>query len=183
MDNDKIKQAVKLFLEAIDEDPTREGLVDTPDRVVRMMDEILGGASRDTDKHFDKVFTSKNTELVVEKDIEFFSVCEHHLLPFFGTMHVGYVPDGKVIGLSKIARVVDDFARRLQIQEQLTAQVAYEFMEKLAPKGVIVCSKAEHLCMTMRGVKKTGSSTVCYTKLGCFETDNELTERFFELIK
>ena len=154
MDKDKIKKAVSLFLEGIGEDSEREGLLETPDRIAKMCEELFGGYEADAAGHLEKTFTSTQKGLVLEKDITFYSVCEHHLLPFYGKVHIGYIPDGKVVGLSKLARTVEVFARRAQIQEQLTDQIADAMMDILAPKGVIVMVEAEHMCMTMRGIKK-----------------------------
>ena len=183
IDHEKVKQAVRLFLEGIGEDIDREGLRETPDRVSRMCDELYGGKEMDVAAYLDKTFTVEKNELVVEKDIHFYSTCEHHILPFFGTAHIAYVPDGKVVGLSKLARTVEAFARRLQLQEQLTAQVADALMKYLRPQGVLVMIEAEHLCMTMRGIKKPGSRTVSIVKRGVFEEKPELTHLFFQMVK
>ena len=160
IDQEKIKQAVKLLLEGIGEDTGREGLKETPERIARMYEEIYGGMDEDAAEHLKKTFHVENNEIVMEKDITFYSTCEHHLLPFYGKAHIAYIPDGKVVGLSKLARTVEAFARRLQIQEQLTGQIADALMEHLKPKGVRVMIEAEHMCMTMRGIKKPGSQTV-----------------------
>jgi len=180
--HEKIMRAVRLFLEAIGEDQSREGLVETPDRIARMAEELFRPQEKLTDI-FSKTFTASGTEPVIEKDITFYSFCEHHLLPFFGTAAIGYIPDGKVLGLSKIARAVDYFARRVQIQEHMTAQIADAFMEHLKPKGVIVALSAEHLCLSMRGVKKPGAKTLTYAARGEFEQNMELRQRFFEAVK
>ena len=150
IDQEKIKQAVKLLLEGIGEDAEREGLKETPERIARMYEEIYGGIEEDAAEHLKKTFHVDNNEIVMEKDITFYSTCEHHLLPFYGKAHIAYIPDGKVVGLSKLARTVEAFARRLQIQEQLTGQIADALMEHLKPKGVLVMIEAEHMCMTMR---------------------------------
>jgi len=183
INQDKIKEAVKLLLEGIGEDVDREGLVDTPDRIARMYTEIFGGMEEDASEHLSKVFTVQNNEMVLEKDIVFYSMCEHHMLPFFGKVHVAYVPDGKVVGLSKLARTVEVYAKRLQIQEKMTGQIADAIMEFLAPKGVMVVVEAEHMCMTMRGVKKPGSKTVSVATRGVFAQNVKLQEQFFALLK
>jgi GTP cyclohydrolase I len=181
-DQDKIKQGVQLILAGIGEDPERSGLVETPERVARMYEEIFCGLEQDAKEPLSKRFSSDNNEMVLEKDITFYSTCEHHLLPFFGKAHVAYIPDGEVLGLSKIARTVEIFARRPQIQEQMTAQIADAIYEELQPRGVMVLLEAEHTCMTMRGVKKPGSKTVTYVTRGVFEEDTLLQDKFFRFI-
>ena len=183
MDKNKVEQAVKLMLEAIGEDAEREGLKDTPARVARAFEEIFAGYEDRAEKHLSVTFAAQGSDVVLEKDIPVYSVCEHHLLPFFGKAHVAYIPDGRVAGLSKIARTVEVFARRLQLQERLTRQVAEALQKELAPKGVLVVTEAEHTCMTMRGIKKTGSKTLTYCALGAFEKDEELRRRVTEMIK
>ena len=183
MDYDKIKAGVRLILEGIGEDITREGLLETPDRIARMCAEIYGGLYEDPAKHLQKQFTVANDDMVIEKDITFYSTCEHHLLPFYGKAHIGYVPDGRVAGLSKLARTVDVFARRPQIQEKMTAQIAQALAENLKPKGVIVMLEAEHTCMTMRGIKKPGSRTVTLTALGIFQEQRDMQDRFLAMVK
>lgn len=183
IDQEKVKQAVKLLLEGIGEDVNREGLVETPDRIARMYEEIYGGMEEDAGVHLQKTFHVENNEMVVEKDITFYSMCEHHLLPFYGKAHIAYIPDGKVVGLSKLARTVEVYARRLQLQEQLTGQIADSLMEHLKPKGVMVMIEAEHMCMTMRGIKKPGSQTVTIVKRGEFLEDQELVNTFFQMIR
>ncbi|WMJ87623.1 GTP cyclohydrolase I FolE [Anaerocolumna sp. MB42-C2] len=183
MDDKKIEEAVKLFLEGIGEDVHREGLSDTPKRIAAMCKEIFGGLNQETDKFLSKTFSAVNNEIILEKDITFYSVCEHHLLPFYGKAHIGYIPDGKVLGLSKLARTVETYARRPQIQEQLTAQIADDIMKYLKPKGVIVLLEAEHMCMTMRGVKKPGTLTTTLLGRGVFEDNTELRNTFFQLLK
>ncbi len=178
----KIEEAVRLFLEGIGEDPEREGLQETPKRISAMCYELFGGIGQDAAKHLEKNFTAKNNEMVLEKDITFYSVCEHHLLPFYGRVHIAYIPDGRVVGLSKLARTVEVYARRAQIQEQMTAQIAEDIMENLKPKGVMVYTEAEHMCMTMRGIKKPGSKTVSFVAKGVFEQDGDLRECFFRLL-
>lgn len=183
MDYDKIKAGVRLILEGIGEDVEREGLLETPDRIARMCGEIYGGLYEDPAKHLQKQFTAANDGMVVEADITFYSTCEHHLLPFYGKAHIGYIPDGRVAGLSKLARTVDVFARRPQIQENMTAQIAQALAEHLKPKGVIVMVEAEHTCMTMRGIKKPGSKTVTLTALGVFQEQMDLQDRFLAMVK
>ena len=183
MDYDKIKAGVRLILEGIGEDVEREGLLETPDRIARMCGEIYGGLYEDPAKHLQTQFTAANDGMVVETDITFYSTCEHHLLPFYGKAHIGYIPDGRVAGLSKLARTVDVFARRPQIQENMTAQIAQALAEHLKPKGVIVMVEAEHTCMTMRGIKKPGSKTVTLTALGVFQEQMDLQDRFLAMVK
>lgn len=183
MDKDKISRAVLLFLEGIGEDPKREGLIETPGRIADMCEELFGGIKADATEHLTKTFHTSGSNMVVEKNITFYSVCEHHLLPFYGKVHIGYVPDGKVVGLSKLARTVEVYARRPQIQEQLTYQIAEAVMEILKPKGVMVYIEAEHMCMTMRGVKKPGTKTVTYATEGVFDTKSELQKMFMEMIR
>lgn len=183
VDHDKVKEAVRLLLEGIGEDVNREGLVDTPDRIARMYEEICGGMDEDAGEHLAKVFSVDNNEMVVEKDIVFYSMCEHHLMPFYGKAHVAYIPDGKVVGLSKLARTVEVYARRLQIQEQMTGQIADAIMEHMAPQGVMVMVEAEHMCMTMRGIKKPGSRTVSVAARGVFADNDVLQNRFFQMVK
>lgn len=183
MDTNKIREAVRLFLEGIGEDPQREGLLETPDRVARMCEEIYGGLGNDAAEHLSKQFTVGNNEMVLEKDITFYSTCEHHLLPFYGKAHIAYIPDGRVVGLSKLARTVEVYARRPQIQEQLTVQIADALDKYISPRGVMVMIEAEHMCMTMRGVKKPGSKTVTFAARGCFAEDHEKQKMFMEMLK
>ncbi len=183
IDQNKIRQGICLLLEGIGEDITREGLIDTPDRIARMYTELFSGMEEDAGEHLSRTFHVDNSEMVLEKDIAFHSVCEHHMLPFFGKVHIAYIPNGKVVGLSKLARTVEVFARRLQLQEQLTGQIADALMGHMKPQGVLVMVKAEHMCMTMRGIKKPGSQTVTLARRGVFETDPLLEERFFRLMK
>ncbi|MCM1185695.1 MAG: GTP cyclohydrolase I FolE [Lachnoclostridium sp.] len=183
VDHEKIKEGVKLLLEGIGEDINREGLKETPDRIARMYEEIYGGMEEDAAEHLSKVFSVRHNEMVLEKDIVFYSTCEHHLMPFYGKAHVAYIPDGKVVGLSKIARTVETYAKRLQIQEQMTGQIADAIMEHLAPRGVMVMLEAEHMCMTMRGIKKPGSKTVSVAVRGVFQEDAKLQEQFYKMLK
>lgn len=182
VNQDKIKQAVELFLEGIGEDIAREGLKDTPDRVARMCTEIFAGIDEDASGHLSRTFPIEHNEMVMEKDITFYSVCEHHLLPFYGKAHIAYIPNGRVVGLSKLARTVEVYARRPQIQEQMTSQIADALMEHLKTKGVMVMLEAEHMCMTMRGVKKAGSTTATIAKRGCFLENAKLQEDFFRML-
>lgn len=183
VDHEKVKEAVKLLLEGIGEDVNREGLVETPERIARMYEEICGGMQEDAGEHLSKVFTVEHNEIVLEKDIVFYSTCEHHLMPFYGKAHVAYIPDGKVVGLSKLARAVEVYAKRLQIQEQMTGQIADAIMEHLEPQGVMVMLEAEHMCMTMRGIKKPGSKTVTIATRGLFEDDMALQNQFFQMLR
>ena len=182
VDKQKVEQAIRLLLEGIGEDTEREGLKDTPDRIARMCMEIYGGLDEEADQHLAKQFEVENNEMVLEKDITFYSMCEHHLMPFYGKAHVAYIPDGKVVGLSKLARTVEVYARRLQIQERMTAQIADDIMKYLAPQGVMVMLEAEHMCMTMRGIKKPGSQTVTMVTRGVFAENKELQDRFLQLV-
>lgn len=183
MDSNKIKEGVKLILEGIGEDTHREGLLETPDRIARMCEEIFGGMNSDASEHFVKRFQATNNNMVLEKNITFYSVCEHHLLPFYGKAHIAYIPDGNVAGLSKLARTVEVFARRPQIQENMTAQIADAIESNLKPKGVMVVVEAEHMCMTMRGVQKPGTKTITTITRGAFTDDYTLQQTFLQSIK
>lgn len=182
MDKDKIKQGVQLIIEGIGEDASREGLVETPDRIARMYEEIFAGLNEDASVHLSKTFSTQNTDMIIEKDITFYSMCEHHFLPFYGKAHIAYIPNGRVAGLSKLARTVEVYARRPQLQERMTVQIADAIMENLDAKGAMVIIEAEHMCMTMRGIKKPGSQTVTLARRGVFETDPILEERFFRML-
>ena len=184
MDKDKIKRAVRDILEAIGEDPDREGLQGTPDRIARMYEEIYSGLNEDPSKHLEIFFQDeKHEELVLVKDIPFYSTCEHHLVPFFGKAHIAYIPKGgKLTGLSKLARVVDTVARRPQLQERITKTIAESIMNVLSPYGVVVVVEAEHMCMTMRGIKKPGSKTITSAVRGIFETDASARAEVMSLI-
>jgi GTP cyclohydrolase I len=162
VDRHRIEAAVREILLAIGEDPNRDGLADTPRRVARMYEEIFSGLREDPGEHLKVVFEANHDEMVMVKDIPVYSVCEHHLVPWFGHAHVAYIPseDGRITGLSKLARLVDGFSRRPQVQERLTSQVADRLVEVLSPRGVLVVVEAEHLCMSMRGVRKPGATTV-----------------------
>lgn len=171
MDSDRIMQGVRLILEGIGEDPDREGLRDTPRRVAEMYGEVFSGLGQDAAEHFCVTFNEGHQEMVLVRDIPLYSVCEHHLLPFLGRAHVAYVPgkDGRICGLSKLARVVDVFARRPQVQERMTSQIADTIVTHLRPAGVLVVIEAEHLCMSMRGVQKPGAITTTSAVRGIFE--------------
>lgn len=182
VNHEKVKEAVRLLLEGIGEDADREGLKETPDRIARMYEEICGGMEENAEEHLSKVFAVDNSEMVLEKDIIFYSMCEHHLMPFYGKAHVAYIPNGKVVGLSKLARTVEVYAKRLQIQERLTGQIADAIMEYLAPQGVMVMLEAEHMCMTMRGIKKPGSKTISVAARGIFENNTSLQNQFFQML-
>ena len=183
MDKNKIEQGVRLILEGIGENPEREGLLGTPDRIARMYEEIFSGMGEDASEPLSKTFTAANNEMIIEKDITFYSTCEHHFMPFYGKAHVAYIPNGKVVGLSKLARTVEVYAKRPQLQEQLTSQIADALMEFLQPQGAMVMIEAEHTCMTMRGVKKPGSKTVTFVCRGVFEENEKLQNQFFTLVK
>ncbi|WP_142826460.1 GTP cyclohydrolase I FolE [Planococcus soli] len=173
VDLDKIEQAVSMILEAVGEDVNREGLKDTPKRVAKMYAEVFSGLKEDPKEYFKTVFHEGHEELVLVKDIPFYSMCEHHLVPFFGKAHIAYIPrDGIVTGLSKLARAVETVAKRPQLQERITSTIADSLMETLNPHGVYVMIEAEHMCMTMRGIKKPGSKTVTAVSRGVFETDD-----------
>ncbi len=182
-DSEKIEHAVKMLLEAIGEDPTREGLADTPKRVARMYEEIFQGINQDPREYFQTIFGENHEELVLVKNIPFYSMCEHHLVPFFGEAHVAYIPKGgKVTGLSKLARAVESVARRPQLQERITSTIANAIVETLTPHGVMVVVEAEHMCMTMRGIKKPGSITVTSAVRGIFEKDAAARTEVLNLI-
>ena len=171
IDSERIRKAVVEILSAIGEDVDREGLRDTPDRVARMYAELCGGMYEDPKKHLKSIFTENYDEIVLLRDIPFYSLCEHHILPFIGQAHVAYLPTGKVLGVSKLARIVDCFAHRLQTQERLTGQIADYLMENLKPMGVAVVLHASHNCMTIRGIKKPGSMMVTSALRGLFKKD------------
>ncbi len=181
MDKDKIKQGVQLIIEGIGEDASREGLVETPDRIARMYEEIFAGLNEDASVHLCKTFSTQNTDMIIEKDITFYSMCEHHFLPFYGKAHIAYIPNGRVAGLSKLARTVEVYARRPQLQERMTVQIADAIMENLDAKGAMVIVEAEHMCMTMRGIKKPGSRTVTISSKGIFTDDAELRNTFLTM--
>lgn len=180
----KIEEAVKLILEAIGEDPDREGLIDTPTRVAKMYSEIFSGLQEDPKEYFQTIFGEDHEELVLVKDIPFYSMCEHHLVPFFGTAHVAYIPrNGKVTGLSKLARAVEVVAKRPQLQERITSTVADAIYEMLSPHGVMVVIEAEHMCMTMRGVNKPGAKTITTAVRGRYAEDSDARAEVLALLK
>ncbi len=183
IDKDKIEQGIRLLLEGIGEDPEREGLIETPERVARMYEEIYAGIGQEPDGLLSKTFACDSREMVLEKDITFYSMCEHHLMPFYGKAHVAYLPNGRVVGLSKLARTVELYAKRPQIQERMTGQIADALMRELTPRGAMVVLEAEHLCMSMRGVRKPGSKTITYAVCGEFAEDERLQARVFSLIR
>lgn len=173
VDRDRAERAVRELLEAIGEDPTREGLLDTPGRVARMWVEVLDGTNNDPDHHLSRTFEIEHDEMVLVRDIPFTSVCEHHMLPFSGTAHIAYLPGttGRFTGLSKLARLVEGYARRLQVQERLTSQLADAMQNMLDPVGVLVVVEAEHSCMSIRGVRKPGAKTVTTAVRGIYRAD------------
>jgi GTP cyclohydrolase I len=182
VDKEKIENAVLQILEAVGEDPNREGLKDTPARVARMYGELLKGMHEDADAHLKSVFNEKYDEIVLLRDIPFNSLCEHHIMPFIGKAHVAYLPSGVVLGVSKLARLVDCFAHRLQVQERLTNQIADFLMTNLQPRGVAVVLEASHSCMTMRGIKKPGSMMVTSALRGIFKKDIRSRNEVMSLI-
>lgn len=180
---EKTEKAIRDLLIAIGEDPDRPGLIETPKRCAKMYEELLNGMDHDAEEHLSKQFDVPHSEFLLEKDIPFYSLCEHHLLPFFGKAHIAYLPKDRVVGLSKLARTVEVYARRLQLQEQMTSQIADDIMTYLDARGVMVVIEAEHLCMTMRGVKKPGAKTLTIACRGEFETDPELKQTCISLIR
>ncbi len=182
LDRTRLEGVIREFLLALGEDPTREGLRDTPRRIAEMYEEILGGLAVDPTEDLKVGFEVAHDEMVILRNIPFYSMCEHHFLPFHGEAHVGYVPDGRVVGISKLARVVDGYARRPQIQEKLTSQIAEAIMDVLQPDGVAVVIEAEHLCMTMRGVKKPGSRMVTSAMRGQFKRSSVTRAEFLSLV-
>ena len=178
----RIEAAVRDILTAIGEDPDRNGLRDTPARVARMYDELLIGHRTDPDDHLDVTFDHAHDEMVVLRDIQFHSMCEHHLMPFFGTVSIGYLPNERIVGLSKLARVVENLSRRLQIQERLAYEIADSIGRVLNPAGVAVMVEAEHLCMTMRGVRKPGSRMVTTVTRGTFRHNAATRAEFFHAV-
>ncbi|MDH7479012.1 MAG: GTP cyclohydrolase I FolE [Syntrophomonadaceae bacterium] len=183
MDTERIKRAIVEILLAIGEDPSREGLRGTPTRVAEMYTEIFCGLKQDPRDELEVFFTEPHEEMVLIRDIPLYSMCEHHLLPFFGQAHVAYIPrKGRITGLSKLARVVEGFAKRPQMQERLTSQIADSIMEALQPMGVIVVIEAEHMCMTMRGVKKPGSKTITSAVRGVFQSSEATRAEALALI-
>lgn len=184
VDAERIRKAVTEMLEAIGEDPGRPGLQGTPDRVARMYQDIFGGDRQDVAEILGKAHELDHDEMVLVKDIHFYSMCEHHMLPFFGVCHIAYLPDNRrIVGISKLARIVDVFSRKLQIQEHFTTEIADAIMTHVRPKGVGVVVKARHLCMEMRGVRKPGASTVTSVVRGIFRSDIRTREEFLKLIE
>ncbi len=183
VDTEKIEKAVKNILLAVGEDTKREGLQRTPERVARMYEELLGGMNEDPTVHLSSVFTENYEEIVLLRDIPFYSICEHHLMPFIGSAHIAYLPSGMILGVSKLARIVDCFARRLQTQERLTSQIADLIMDRLKPQGVTVVLEASHSCMTIRGIKKPGSVMVTSALRGIFKKDPRSRNEVLSLMR
>ena len=182
-ENQEFEQSITKILELLGENPNREGLEKTPSRVAKALKFLTEGYHQDPKEVLNQaLFTSSNDEMVVVRDIEFYSMCEHHMLPIIGRAHVAYIPDGKVVGLSKIPRIVDIFARRLQIQEQMTEQIADAILETIKPKGVAVVLHARHMCMEMRGVQKINSTTVSSSLKGLFKSDQRTRLEFYNII-
>jgi GTP cyclohydrolase I len=183
VDKSRIEQAVRTMIEAIDEDPTREGLVETPRRIAEMYAELFEGLTQDPREVLQVTFEEEeHQEMVILKDIPFYSMCEHHFLPFHGVAHIGYIPDGAIVGISKLARAVETLARRPQLQERLTSQIADVVMDALHARGVGVALEAQHLCMTMRGIKKPGSVVVTSASRGLFRSQMATRQEFLTLI-
>ena len=181
---DSLEAHVRAILEALGEDPDREGLENTPARVAKAWTFLTGGYREDPDKIINgALFTEDYQEMIVEKDIDFYSLCEHHMLPFHGKAHVGYIPRKKIVGVSKLARLVDAYARRLQVQERLTNQIAHTIMDRINPLGAAVVMEAEHMCMRMRGVQKQNSTIVTSALLGAFRTQEKTRAEFMNLIR
>lgn len=184
MDNNKIEDAVLMLLNAIGEDPLREGLIDTPKRVAKMYAEIFAGLNQDPREHLEVFFNADgHKEVVIVKDITFHSCCEHHFVPFYGKAHIAYLPNKKLTGLSKLARVVDTISRRPQLQERITAQIADALEAALEPQGVYIIIEAEHLCMSMRGIKKPGAKTITTVARGVYAHDASLRAEIIALMK
>lgn len=184
MDKERIQNAVREILIAVGENPDREGLLETPKRVANMYEEIFAGLTEDLKQHIKLFNEQSNDEMVIVKDIPFYSMCEHHLLPFFGKAHIGYIPsDNKIIGLSKLARIVDNFAKKPQVQERLTSDIADFLNDNLQPKGVAVIMEAEHMCMTMRGARAAGSKTQTSALRGIMRTDAKTRAEVLSLLK
>ena len=182
IDTNRIEKAVKEILLAVGEDAEREGLKGTPGRVAKMYSELLSGMQEDPNKHIRSIFSENYDEIVLLRDIPFYSICEHHLMPFIGLAHVAYLPSGVVLGVSKLARIVDCFARRLQVQERLTDQIADFMMGRVKPKGVAVVLEASHSCMTIRGIKKPGSIMVTSSLRGIFKKDPKSRSEIMSLL-
>ena len=182
MDKEKIIAGAKLILEGIGEDLEREGLIETPERIARMYEEVFSGLGKDAEEILSKTFEVENNDLVIEKDITYFSMCEHHIIPFYGKAHIAYIPRGRVAGLSKLARTVELYAKKPQLQERLSSEVADAIMKYLDAEGVMVVVEGEHMCMTMRGIKKPGSQTVTYATRGCFAENEKLQADFWHML-
>lgn len=182
VDKEKVQAAIRMLIEAVGEDPEREGLKGTPERCSRMYEELFSGTDEAAKEALSVTFDCSNSDVVLEKDIQFYSLCEHHLLPFFGKAHIAYIPNGKVAGLSKLARTVEAYARRAQIQENMNEQIADALMKYLGAKGVLVVIEAEHMCMSMRGIKKPGTKTMTYVRRGEFSDDQALVDRVMRMI-
>lgn len=184
VDLDKIQNAVRMILEAVGENPDREGLLDTPKRVAKMYAEVFSGLGKNPEDELSAIFNEMHEEVVIVKDIPFFSMCEHHLVPFYGKAHVAYIPsNGRVTGLSKLARIVETVARQPQLQERITSTVADTLVNKLQPLGVAVIVEAEHMCMTMRGVRKPGASTITTCVRGVYHDDAAARAEVFSLMR
>lgn len=182
MDKQKIEKGIRMVLEAVGANLKLKDIASTPKRVAAMYEEILKGQSRDASKELEVILEQKHDEIILLKDIPLYSLCEHHLLPFLGKAHVAYIPDKRITGLSKIARVVDTLARRLQVQERLTTEIADVIMKKLKPKGVMVVIEAEHLCMSMRGVQKAGAVAITSVVRGVFRSNQKTRQETLSLI-
>lgn len=183
MNNELVSKSVKIILEEIGENPLRQGLIDTPARVAKAYEFLTQGYQKNIEEILTgAIFTEKYDEMVIVKDIDFFSLCEHHMLPFYGKVHVAYIPNGKIVGLSKIPRVVDVFARRLQVQERMTQQIADTIEHYLKPDGVAVVVEGYHMCMMMRGVEKQNSITTTSAMLGSFKEDARTRTEFLDLV-
>lgn len=182
MDKKKIERGIKLVMEALGADLTKKDLASTPRRVAEMYEEILAGQFKDASKELEVILEQTHDEIILVKDIPIYSVCEHHIIPFIGKAHVAYIPNKRITGLSKIARVVDVLAKKLQVQERLTTEVADIIMKKLKPKGVMVVVEAEHLCMTMRGAKKPGTKTITSVVRGIFRENQKTRQEALSLI-
>ena len=183
MDTKKIQEAVKMIIDAVGEDGSREGLQETPERIAKMYQEIFAGLNQTAEVHLSKSFEIVDNNMVVEKDIFFHSMCEHHFLPFYGKVHIAYIPNGRVAGLSKLARTVEVYAKKPQIQERLTVEIADALMEYLGAQGALVWVEAEHMCMTMRGIKKPGSKTITTVAKGLYKEDREERKEILSLMR
>ena len=183
MDKEKIIAGAKLILEGIGEDLEREGLVETPERIARMYEEVFSALGKDAEEILSKTFEVENNDLVIEKDITYFSMCEHHIIPFYGKAHIAYIPRGRVAGLSKLARTVELYAKKPQLQERLSSEIADAIMKYLDAEGVMVVVEGEHMCMTMRGVKKPGTKTVTTSYRGIFKEDATLRREVMMLLQ